>query len=128
MHNKHMIEATIETNKEKSYPLIKYTLVIIGLTFLLAGLGLVISTIYFSYEWLSNSHNLSMLISWVKTEGQATMSWVFKNQASGFEFSNVVSLIFIAWAIAIIIRTVIAFISLTITSGKTILNLSHNFE
>ncbi len=128
MNKEHMINQNIETHKEKSLPIIRNTLVIIGLAFLIVGLGLVMGIIYYSYEWLASDQKLSNLISWVKTEGQTAISWIFENQANGFEFSHVISLIFIAWAVAIIIKTIIAFITLIITSGKTILNLSRNFE
>jgi len=123
-----MNESVFTPQKSHSTSVIKTPLILLGFTFILIGLGITLGIVYTAYLAFTQPDQFSTFLAFANTEKETFIKWVINDNADSIEFSRVVSLIFIAVAASIIIRVTIAFITMCISSGKGLLNLSQNFN
>ena len=114
-------------NISKQFKLKPY-LVVIGLAFLLLGLGLTLGIVYLAYMLVTQADQLSALFAFINAQEDVFVKWIINSQADEIEFSRIIAMIFIAISFSIVIQVVIALIRLCISSGTGLLNTSRNFD
>lgn len=123
-----MNESTLIKSKIFTTATIRTPLILIGFAFIIIGLGITLGIVYTSYIAFTQPDQLTTLLTFVNIEKEGFIKWIINGNVDSIEFSRIISLIFIAVAAAIIIRVIIAFITLCISSGTSLLNLSRNFD
>ena len=112
------------TNKSK----LKVSLIALGLIFIIIGLGITIGLVYLGFILISQPELLSTIFTSIKTEDELFIKWLINGQSDEIKFSRIIALIILAISVSIIIHAIIAFTAMCISSGKSLLNLSRNFD
>jgi len=108
--------------------LIKLSISCAGITFIIIGLGLTIVLAIAGYNFVSEPEQFSIVMGYAKTQEALFAKWITAGDIKSIELSSIFSILIIVIAISMILRVLIAFISMCIESGRTLLNLSRNFE
>ena len=108
--------------------LIKLSVSSVGIAFILIGLSLTIILAIAGYNFVSDPEQFATLMDYAKTQEALFAKWATTGDIKSIELSKIFSILIIVIAISMILRVMIAFISMCIESGRTLLNLSRNFE
>ena len=108
--------------------ILRVVLIVVGILFLLIGLGITLGIVYAGYTIISHPDPFSILFIYINAQDDVFVKWIINNQADEIEISRIAILIFIAIAFSILVQVIISFITLCVTSGKGLLSLSRNFS
>lgn len=108
--------------------ILRIALILFGFAFLIIGLGVTAGIIYASYTLAIQPDPISTLLSHISAGDDVFIKWVINDQADEIGFSRIILLIFAAIALSVVIQAIISFITMCISSGKGLLNISRNFD
>lgn len=108
--------------------LIKLSISGAGIAFILIGLSITIILAIAGYNFISEPEQFAILMDYAKAQEALFAKWAMTGDIKSIELSNIFSILIIVIAISMVLRVIISFISMCIESGKTLLNLSRNFE
>ena len=119
--------STIENKPHVKISFLKIIITSLGLAFLLIALGLTLVLTITAYHFVSQPELFTNLIDYAKTQESLFAKWAASGDIKSIELSNIFSLLLIVIAICMVIKVIIGFISMCVSSGKSLLNLSRNF-
>lgn len=123
-----MNQTVFKTPKTTNKTTLKTPLIALGLMFIVIGLSITIGIVYLGFNLINQPELLSTIFTSINTEDGLFIKWLINGQSDEIEFSRIIALIIMAIAASIIIYVIIAFITMCINSGKSLLNLSRNFN
>lgn len=124
-----MLEHSIIENKPPTkISLLKFIIISLGIAFLVIALGLTIALAITAYNFVSQPEFFTNLLDFAKTQENLIAKWVASGNIKSIELSNIFTLLLIVIAISMVLKVIIGFISMCVSSGKSLLNLSRNFS
>lgn len=123
-----MDNSTNQTLSQSTSSLIKLSISDAGIAFILIGLSITIILAIAGYNFVSEPEQFAALMDYAKTQEALFAKLTASGDIKSIELSAIFSILIIVIAVSMILRVIIAFISMCIDSGRTLLNLSRNFE
>ena len=120
--------STIENNPQAKISFLKLIISSLGIVFLVIALGLAIVLAITAYNFVSQPELFTNLLDFAKTQESLFAKWVVSGDIKSIELSNIFTLLLIVIAICMVLKVIIGFISMCVSSGKSLLNLSRNFD
>jgi hypothetical protein len=123
-----MDHSTDQALSQSKSSLIRLSISVAGIAFILIGLSITIILAIAGYNFVSEPEQFATLMDYAKTQESLFAKWATTGDIKSIELSKIFSILIIVIAISMILRVIISFISMCIESGRTLLNLSRNFE
>ena len=119
---------TIENNPKTKIAFLRIIILCFGVAFLAIALGLAFVLAIAAYNFISQPELFTNLLDYAKTQENLFSKWISNGDIKSIELSNIFTLILIIIAISMVLKVIIGFISICVSSGKSLLNLSRNFD